>query len=467
MINPSTMKGDLIMKRIFFIISLVLVSLLSTGGVLAGTTSQPTDYQSFFGETPESGIVFILENDAPLTIEKGDSNIDWSLYLNAFSTRAFNGNDFCENYEVVPESIWYEIGGEFHLDEVPVYDNINYNVPGSYFIYLEASSCANNFNWIIIDVEVIEPIDITSPIITSSVDELVLELGSVEPDWTSYFSAIDNIDGNIAILNSSIIENVNMNIKGDYTVTATVVDSSNNQSTKTILVNISNDNWIVKSNKEVKVLKVNSGSYNKLGPLDYPGPFAMGEIYIKPAEGAYVNINSANELYFKYKDTSAQNYHKYFKITAVVYSYAEIPEYANGEKVKGIYYDPILEYLYVTFNDYSELEQHKDNFVVDKTSLYSVFTYIGLESNVNVSSCTNCYGTWEVYLEALNNDKILIKQDFSNQTRFLIIDDSSQAGCTVQPMGNGFLIDLNISTLSEEDFSTTFVFDDVYILFID
>ncbi len=57
-----------------------------------------------------------------------------------------------------------------------------------------------------------------------------------EPDWTTYFTAEDEIDGTIAVTEAMITDTVDMTIAGMYTVSITVTNTSGNATTTTIMV---------------------------------------------------------------------------------------------------------------------------------------------------------------------------------------------------------------------------------------
>lgn len=79
--------------------------------------------------------------------------------------------------------------------------------------------------------------DNNAPVVTGDTDVMYL-LNSPVPVWTDMVTAIDEEDGEIVVLDSMVVSNVDFTIAGDYTVVITVSDSEDNTTVFTINVEI-------------------------------------------------------------------------------------------------------------------------------------------------------------------------------------------------------------------------------------
>lgn len=85
----------------------------------------------------------------------------------------------------------------------------------------------------------INVIDTIAPSISQTDLPTFIEPGSAIPDWSKYFEAIDYCDGNILIDPSDIVTNIqDMNIEGEYTITAYATDRAGNTSSLSISMRI-------------------------------------------------------------------------------------------------------------------------------------------------------------------------------------------------------------------------------------
>jgi hypothetical protein len=119
-------------------------------------------------------------------------------------------------------------------------DNIVYDVEGTYTVTVSLTDVEGNVATQTFNVTVIlDP----SPILVDLQLETVFELGSAAPDFTTYITANDDVDGAITITTAMIDStSVDMNIEGVYDVVFTVTDTDVNTSTLTITITVQ-DAW--------------------------------------------------------------------------------------------------------------------------------------------------------------------------------------------------------------------------------
>lgn len=166
--------------------------------------------------------------------------------------------------------------------KVTVKDNIDYKKIGKYKIdYTLEVKPLNIYKVITRNVAVI---DVIPPELKVEMDdEVVWDMDEefVVPKYT----ATDNIDGDIT--NKVVVDNkVNVSVEGDYTVTFTVSDSSNNKVEKKIKVTVE-DRW---KNTYIIVTKSRQTlEYYEKGVLVFTSPVVTGNDYDTPLGNWRVN----------------------------------------------------------------------------------------------------------------------------------------------------------------------------------
>ena len=115
---------------------------------------------------------------------------------------------------------------------------VNFTTPGVYTVTISVTDKAGNLGTATFTVTVVA--DTVGPVINGT-QNYVLEQGSVAPNYLQGVTAIDNFDGD---LTSAIVvdsSEVDYDVVGTYEVTYTVIDLQNNQTVKTVFVNITLD----------------------------------------------------------------------------------------------------------------------------------------------------------------------------------------------------------------------------------
>ncbi len=88
--------------------------------------------------------------------------------------------------------------------------------------------------------------DTTKPVVTVNPDSLMTSFSVQEstcadytaPDWTTYFTATDDVDGDLTIASADITSDVDWCTAGTYTVTASVKDAANNEETASVTITV-------------------------------------------------------------------------------------------------------------------------------------------------------------------------------------------------------------------------------------
>ena len=115
--------------------------------------------------------------------------------------------------------------------------NVDMNTVGTFDVSFTVPDSSGNFASVYITITVL---DITAPVITE-VPALLIEFesGATAPDWKTYITAVDDIDGNITITDAMVDTIVvDMDTVGTFDLVFTVEDAVGNVSTTTITITV-------------------------------------------------------------------------------------------------------------------------------------------------------------------------------------------------------------------------------------
>lgn len=183
------------------------------------------DYRG--NETSETVTFTIVDTTDPVITQSGQAQTelvsgtaepDWTTYVTA-----------TDNYD-----------GEIAITSAMVDDsNVDMATVGTFDVVFTVTDANGNSATLTITMTITQN-DETAPIITQNpAAELELDLDAAEPDWTTYVTATDNLDGDIAITSAMVDASaVDMTTEGDYDVVFTVSDTAGNERTLTITVTV-------------------------------------------------------------------------------------------------------------------------------------------------------------------------------------------------------------------------------------
>ncbi|QVK16776.1 DUF5011 domain-containing protein [Mycoplasmatota bacterium] len=164
-----------------------------------------------FNVTVEDTTVPTFDPIANQTIEAGGSDIDWTTIIE-------NASD----------------NSDGTLTLIEVTDNVNYDTPGTYTVTVKVVDESLNETTQTFSVTVD---DTTSPTFDTIQDQIIIEDMNTDIDWTTFITnESDNSDGSLTKV--EVIDNVDYDTPGIYTVTVKVVDESNNETTQTFNVTV-------------------------------------------------------------------------------------------------------------------------------------------------------------------------------------------------------------------------------------
>ena len=190
-----------------FWMSLVLVVLYACNGVIEDT------------EAP----MITINEDALLVFEQGDTAPDWTTY--------FSVEDAVDGTIVVTEDM---------LSFEPL---LNMDIIGTYVLTITVEDNAGNVASESVSIEIVSAavVDETAPVITVVTStEKTFEKGDSEPDWTTYFTVIDDVDGTITVTSGMLSFNpaLDMDLAGTYTLTINVSDQAGNTATESVTITV-------------------------------------------------------------------------------------------------------------------------------------------------------------------------------------------------------------------------------------
>lgn len=131
--------------------------------------------------------------------------------------------------------------------------------------------------------------DDVKPVITEVAGtQKVFVEGATAPDWSTYISALDNVDGDITITSAMINSgDVDMDTIGTFSVTYIVSDAAGNNATKTIQVTID----------EYTEFTIGESKFNYQFDVEYEGELALPNLL--EGNGYVVNDDGyAETIYF-------------------------------------------------------------------------------------------------------------------------------------------------------------------------
>lgn len=157
--------------------------------------------------------VTVSDLTAPVITLTGSSNLD----LNVGGTYTELGATAVDN-----------IDGDV-TSSISISNNVDVNTPGTYQVTYNVSDAAGNTATQV--VRTVEVLDVTPPVITiTGSSTLSLDVGDTYIELGA--TATDDTDGDLTS-NISIINNVDVNIAGTYSVTYTVSDAAGNEASET------------------------------------------------------------------------------------------------------------------------------------------------------------------------------------------------------------------------------------------
>ena len=256
-----------------------------------GTYSVTVKVLDIFGnETSQSFDVTVEDTTNPTfdtiadqTVVIDGADIDWTTYIQNAADNAAGT-----------------------LTNVEVTDDVLYDTVGTYTVTVKVTDASGNETSQTFNVEVLSQ---PNPILTLVGNEVVFELGNPAPDFTTYITADDAVDGVITITSGMVdVTNVDMNTVGTFDVIYTVVDADLNSSTLTITFTIQ-DVWgdsydaLITSNglysvtgKNVSITSTANGGYGAMEQVYYNGtaPLAnlITEADIRIDSSVIVDVNT-------------------------------------------------------------------------------------------------------------------------------------------------------------------------------
>jgi len=238
-------------------------------------------------QTTKTITIHIVDTTAPVITGLQDC----SLPLNSTEPNWLSGVTVTDNYD-----------GTIQLTIQHITKTVNMGAVGSYRVTYTVADQSGNTTTQFITVNVI---DTTAPIINGFSD-LVLEVGSTEPNWLEGVSAIDAVDGAIILgIQHVNISNVNMNLVGSFSVIYTVSDSNQNVTTQSIQVTIQDTTApILTLNGSANIYLPLGSNYQELGAMAVDN-YDLNCLIVITGE---VNTSLSDEYIITYRVTdSSQN----------------------------------------------------------------------------------------------------------------------------------------------------------------
>lgn len=171
--------------------------------------------------------------------KRGMDNISPEIMINNDKETVFINRtekpDFKE-YFVVNDNV----DGNIEITDEMIIEDVKMDIPGNYKVTLVAVDSSKNLANESLSISVVDStlIDTTPPVIEETNKPTIINVGSVEPDWKTYFTITDDKDGNIEVTGSMITESVDMDVDGVYIVSVVVSDSDGNLAGKSIAISI-------------------------------------------------------------------------------------------------------------------------------------------------------------------------------------------------------------------------------------
>lgn len=275
-------------------------------------------------------------------------------------------------------------------DDVIILSDVNYEIPGIYYVdfYIYDSSNNLGFNRLFVYV-----IDKTKPILTISDlnGEIVIERGvyNTEEILRSYISlSYDNVDGDIKDSVVLTYNNINLNVNGSYRLVYSVYDSSGNFSEK--IVNIIVTDTTRPFSVSQNLIDENGYYILKTSELIKEISFDFGNTWIQLGTG-YIErkliFEELGEYSIVFKDMSGN-----ISESAVTYTYADLsaPSFVLPELVVLEAGQEEPEYInYVTklidvFDENPVIEIYENTVDISKSGNYKV-VYKAYDKFGNVS----------------------------------------------------------------------------------
>ncbi len=136
-------------------------------------------------------------------------------------------------------SVTDETDGDITVVDQMITTDVDMTTVGAYIVSIIVTNSNGYSSVKAIAISVLDQSDKTPPVITLNNDfSKKMVLGTETPDFTKYFSVVDNVDGEIAVTNNMIITDLNFTQYGLYTIVIEVVDSSGNKTVETFIFRV-------------------------------------------------------------------------------------------------------------------------------------------------------------------------------------------------------------------------------------
>ncbi|QUI24801.1 fibronectin type III domain-containing protein [Vallitalea pronyensis] len=219
----------------------VSVSQFSTAGFFTSTNNWSDKVWDFNyiwqinnGEmVPTHTKVSTRVDTTPPEISFGFSNVNPFYTLGQISTEP----DWTGLFKVKDD-----LDGDITVTQAMITENVDITKAGVYPITINVSDAAGNSATATYDMRIMA--NVIPPVITVDTSKKTVfykGVDTVKPDWKSYFTANDDADGPITIIDSMITDSVDLSTVGTYSIIVTCNDSSGNTGQKTISIEVKED----------------------------------------------------------------------------------------------------------------------------------------------------------------------------------------------------------------------------------
>jgi hypothetical protein len=251
----------------------------------------------------EAAPIITLNPEAALELDLNSDAPDWTTYITV--------NDNLDGNITVLESM---------VDAT----DVDMTTVGTYDIIFTVEDQTGNEAILTIQVNVVIP-DTEAPVLTLVEDvQTAFIAGSDEPDWITFITANDNIDGDITITEAMIdASNVNMDVVGQFNVIYTVSDAKENEAVYTLTIYIVEDSDYV----------ISTEVYNYPFNVEDDGTLALPNLL--EGNGYYVNDEGSAETVYMDGETPVFGYADSWTFVSTGYDLG-VEEYMIEAKVTAL-----------------------------------------------------------------------------------------------------------------------------------